>query len=211
MKRLAPGLWRWTARHPEWHPGDFGAEVACYAARAGDETLLIDPLVVDDAALDEVVADTKRVSILITIPYHTRSAESLAGRYGAAIWGHPAVAKRLGDASLLREMTPDTKLPGGARAFAIGRPRRYEMPLFLPSHDALVFGDAVVEHGGALRVWAQEKLDARRRRFYAERFIPTLAPLLELEASRVLVTHGEPVLTDGTAALAAAEPWYHHG
>ena len=23
----APGLFSWTARHPEWHPGEFGAEV----------------------------------------------------------------------------------------------------------------------------------------------------------------------------------------
>ena len=34
MQRLTDGLWRWTARHPEWHPGEFGAEVACFAAAA---------------------------------------------------------------------------------------------------------------------------------------------------------------------------------
>jgi len=44
MEKLTDGLWRWTARHPEWHPGEFGAEVACFAAQAGDTTLLIDPL-----------------------------------------------------------------------------------------------------------------------------------------------------------------------
>ena len=44
MQKLTDGLWRWTARHPEWHPGEFGAEVACFAAQAGDTTLLIDPL-----------------------------------------------------------------------------------------------------------------------------------------------------------------------
>ena len=31
-----PGLWRWTARHAEWHPGEWGAEVASFAADAGD-------------------------------------------------------------------------------------------------------------------------------------------------------------------------------
>ena len=44
MEELTEGLWRWTARHPEWHPGEFGAEVASFAAQAGDDTLLIDPL-----------------------------------------------------------------------------------------------------------------------------------------------------------------------
>ena len=35
MRKLADGLWYWTARHPEWHPGEFGAEVASFALRAG--------------------------------------------------------------------------------------------------------------------------------------------------------------------------------
>ena len=59
MRRLADGLHRWTARHPEWHPGEFGAQVACYAAAVDGGTLLIDPLVLcdDDAErLDGVVA-----------------------------------------------------------------------------------------------------------------------------------------------------------
>ena len=31
---IAPGLWRWTARHAEWHPGEWGAEVASFAVDA---------------------------------------------------------------------------------------------------------------------------------------------------------------------------------
>ena len=46
---VAPDLWRWTARHPDWHPADaFGAEVASYALVADDELLLLDPLLPDD-------------------------------------------------------------------------------------------------------------------------------------------------------------------
>ena len=33
MREVAPGLLYWTARHPDWHPGEFGAEVGSYAAR----------------------------------------------------------------------------------------------------------------------------------------------------------------------------------
>ena len=44
MEELTEGLWRWTARHPEWHPGEFGAEVASFAVQAGNDTLLVDPL-----------------------------------------------------------------------------------------------------------------------------------------------------------------------
>jgi glyoxylase-like metal-dependent hydrolase (beta-lactamase superfamily II) len=216
----APGLWRWSGRHPEWHPGEWGSRVASFAVDAGDVTLLIDPLVPEDEAENvlarlDALAD-RPVAILITIPYHTRSAERLWERYrdgGCTIHGHPAVTQRLRDASGFEPMRPGEPLPGGARAFVMGRPRRYEMPIHLPSHRAVAFGDAIVTTpAGELRVWHWERVDADRARWYRERFAPTLAPLLELDLDRVLVTHGEPVLHDGRAALAAAlaaEPWYH--
>jgi hypothetical protein len=219
MERLTDGLWRWTARHPEWHPGEFGAEVACFAAQAGDTTLMIDPLLPEDpsselAVIDDAVGD--RLAILITIPYHVRSAEELWKRYRkdaeTTIHGHPAAAKRLEDRSAFRPIEPGTPLPGGATAHPIGKPRRYEMPVHLPSHNALVFGDAVAESGGRLVVWSSERIDTKVERFYRERFNPTLEPLLELDFDSVLVTHGQPVLGGGKRALRNAldaKPWYH--
>jgi hypothetical protein len=221
MEKLTEGLWRWTARHPEWHPGEFGAEVACFAAQAGDTTLLIDPLLPPEPepvlrVLDDTLAN--RLAILITIPYHVRSSEELWRRYRdeaeTTIHGHPAAAKRLKDRSAFREIEPGTPLPGYTTAHTIGKPRRYEMPLHLPSHDALVFGDAVAETDGRLVVWSSNKVDAKVERFYAERFNPTLEPLLELAFEKVLVTHGQPVLEGGKQALRSAlkaKPWYHHG
>ena len=47
-EQLHDDLWRWTARHPEWHPGEFGAEVASFAVKADEDTLLIDPLLPPD-------------------------------------------------------------------------------------------------------------------------------------------------------------------
>jgi hypothetical protein len=221
MERLTDGLWRWSARHPEWHPGDFGAEVASFAAQAGDDTLLIDPLLPpepDDVlkTIDGALGD--RLAILITIPYHVRSAEQLWRRYAGdaetTIHGHPAAAKRLGDGSAFREIEPGVPLPGGVTAHAIGKPRRYETPLHLPSHDALVFGDAVAEVDGRLVVWTSNKVDAKVERFHRERFNPTLEPLLELDFDTVLVTHGQPLLGGGKRALRRAldaKPWYHRG
>ena len=220
-EQLRDDLWRWTARHPEWHPGEFGAEVASFAVKADEDTLLIDPLLPPDPEailklIDQLVEG--RVAILTTVPYHVRSAEELWRHYrGAAettIWGHPAAAKRLTDRSAFREIDPDTPLPAGVSAYRIGRPRRHEMPLYVPSQRALVFGDAVVELDGELRLWADERVDERRVRFYRERFNPTLEPLLELDVERVLVTHGRPVMKAGRAKLEAAleaRPWYHHG
>ena len=215
MQELADGLWRWTARHGEWHPGEWGAQVASFALEAGDVTLLVDPLLPDDdaAVLERLDALAHGpVAILITVPYHTRSAEPLSERYGAKIHGHPAVAKRLRST---RRFDPNAELPGGARAFPIGKPRRHETPIHLPSHRALAFGDAfVTTPAGELRFWGEEPVTDDRARWYRERFAPTLQPLLDLELDRILVTHGEPVLRDGGAALESAlraRPWHHRG
>ncbi|MBD0282902.1 MAG: hypothetical protein ICV69_12025 [Thermoleophilaceae bacterium] len=218
-EQLAAGLWRWTARHPEWHPGEFGREVASFAVEADDTLLLIDPLLPPEPhAVLDLVDDRAgdRVAILVSIPYHVRSAEELWRRYrdcaDCAIWGHAACAKRLRDRTGFREIELGVPLPTGVSAHAIGRPRRHETPLFIPAQRALVFGDAVAEVDGQLRVWATGKVDGRRARWYRERFNPTLEPLLELHFERVLVTHGQPVLCDGRAKLRAAldaAPWYH--
>jgi glyoxylase-like metal-dependent hydrolase (beta-lactamase superfamily II) len=213
---IAPGIWRWTGRHPQWHPGEFGAEVASFGLEAGDDLLLIDPLLPEDEApvldLLDRLAQGRTTSSLITIGYHVRSAEQLAERYGGRIYGPPTCAKRLRNAELLSE---DPNGPAGTRAYAIGKPRRSERPIWIPSHKAVAFGDALVANpDGDLRVWVQDPVDDKLRRFYRERFNPTLDPLLELPVEHVLVTHGDPVVGDGAAKLkeaVAAEPWYHHG
>jgi hypothetical protein len=217
---LASGLWRWAARHPEWHPGRFGAEVASFALEAGDDLLLVDPLLPPDdgspvlGVLDDLAAG-RSVHCLITIGYHVRSAEPLCVRYSGRIWGPPNCASRLQESSRLTVLEPGAPGPAGVAAFSIGRPVRGERPLWVPSHHAVAFGDAVVATpNGELRVWAQQPLDDRRRRWYRETFAPTLAPLLDLPVQRVLVTHGSPVLEDGATALEnalGAEPWRQRG
>jgi hypothetical protein len=217
-EQLAEALWRWTARHPEWHPGEFGSEVASFALKAGDETILVDPLLPPEpeTVLDLIARELgERLSILITIPYHVRSSEEIRHRFRGdvetTIWGHRACRKRLSEDAGFRTFEPGDELPAGVSAHRIGKPRRHETPLHLPSHRALVFGDAVAEVDGELRVWSGERVDARVRRFYRDRFNPTLEPLLELDFDRVLVTHGKPVLQGGREQLEQAlraEPWY---
>jgi hypothetical protein len=219
-KELAPGLHHWTARHPEWHPSSddgFGAEVGCFAlVTDAAEVLLIDPLVDEDDALDPLAAAASDTYIFITIGYHVRSAARLSARYGATVHGPPQAGKRLEDDVPFTLLEPGGAAgPGGVTAHAIGRPRRGETPLWLPSHRALAFGDALVgTPGGELRMWCQDPDEPARRAFYRERFAPTLQPLVDLEPEHVLVTHGAPVVGGGARALAAAaaaEPWFHGG
>ena len=156
-----------------------------------------------------------RASRKIMLPaFHHERIEAAHAIMAAetTIHGHAACTKRLEDDSAFREIDTAAELPGGVTAHRIGRPRRYELPLYLPGRRALAFGDAVVGVDGALRVWIQSPLTDKRLRWYRERFLPTLEPLRALDVDEVLVTHGDPVLSDGGRALADAldrEPWYH--
>jgi hypothetical protein len=217
MDELRDGLWRWEAPHPEWRTRiEWGHRVASYAVSAGDDLVLVDPLAPDGQesfwpALDAIAERHGRVAALVTIPYHVRSCEAVWRRYRdrASVHGHPALARRLSDDVAFEPVEPGARLPGGAIAQAIGNPRRYEMPLLLPSHEAIAFGDAIVAVGDELRVWATLE-DGRRRDWYERRFLPSLRPLLELPFRHALATHGPPILDRGKEALTAAlarGPW----
>jgi hypothetical protein len=216
VREIADGIWRWEARHPEWHPGVFGAKVVSYALPGGGRTVLIDPLAPGNdgfwTQLDGVVSGP--VIVLITIGYHVRSAEAVCARYpGAAVWGHRNAGERLAGRSAFHELGPGST-PQGVRAYHIGKPRRGELPVLFESHAALAFGDAIVGTDEGLRMWCNEPLDERRLRFYAERFAPTVAPILDEPFDHVLVTHGPAVVGGGREALRAAieaPPWYHRG
>lgn len=200
VHRIAPGLWRWTAYHPDWKK-----DVGCVYVETEDAIVLFDPLVPGDGAerfLAYLDADVERlgrpVHIVLTIYWHVRSAAELAKRYGAAVWA-PArsalpVERRTGLAP--RAVRPGDELPARIEAYASGRAA--ELVYLLPDHRAIVAGDVLL--GDPLRIcpggWVGKGGQAAVR--------AALQPLLELPVDRVLVSHGDPVLRGGHAALAAA-------
>jgi hypothetical protein len=216
MEQVAAGIILWTAPHPEWRPTV--EEVNSWALVDGDVLALVDPLLPDAsdarraallAYMDRLTGAARRLELLVTIPYHTRSAESLYERYSRTlptrIWGHLGVKKRLTRLAPLEVMqlgpsgTAVEIADGAALAYAIGKPRRSESPLYFPNLRAVAFGDAVVGAEGGLRFWNQSSTAGAD--WYRDAFAPTLLPLLEHDIEHVLVTHGPPVLRDGRRAL----------
>jgi len=202
VDELAPGLWRWTAFHPEWKE-----DVGCVYYEAPDAVVLVDPLVpADDAErfwrdLDrDVEASGKPMHVLITVFWHVRSTREVAERYGAQVWapsrGRGAIERRAGAVSDV--FRPGDELPGGVVPFATARAA--EVVFWLPAHRAVVPGDVILGAGkGGLRLcpasWLPEKSSLAQ-------LAESLRPLLDLPVERVLVSHGEPVLTGGRDALA---------
>lgn len=203
VTRIDDGLWRWTAWYGEWR-----AEVGCLYVEASDAVVLIDPLVPEEQdeetrfwrALDR---DVERagvpVHVLVSVFWHVRSAARVVARYGARVHAvsgaRAAIARRAG--VVTDAYRPGDALPAGIEALRTAR--RSEVLFWLPAHRALATGDVILgADGGGLRLcpksWLPSGIDHDRLR-------ASLQPLLALPVERVLVSHGDPVLVHGHAAL----------
>jgi glyoxylase-like metal-dependent hydrolase (beta-lactamase superfamily II) len=211
---LAPGLWRWTAPHPEWTLSSDGweREVGCVYCEADGAILLIDPLVPGEpeerdrfwVALDRDVERVGSPHVLLTCHWHVRSATDVLERYpDARLWAHEDGLAELGDAAdrVTGSFRSGAELPGGATGIDSGAGAG-EVLYWLPSHGALIPGDVLLGAGdGGVRVCPDDWLAEGFTRDDVRR---ALRPLLELPIERVLVSHGEAVLEGGRDALAAA-------
>jgi hypothetical protein len=198
LVEVAPGLWRWKASHPDWRPGaakespaDWPPEVGCVLCDTPEATVLIDPLL--PAGDDSFVGILDRhvrgralpVAVLTTIAFHRRSRDLLAKRYAATT----SRARR--------------SLPAGVGAHPIRGAG--ETVFWLAEHRALVPGDRILGgHDGGLRLPPPSWLSYLPRPMTVAELAEALRPLLELPVERVLVSHGEPVLSGGREALADA-------
>jgi glyoxylase-like metal-dependent hydrolase (beta-lactamase superfamily II) len=197
VRELRPGLWRWTAAHPEWeHAEHWGPEVGSVYAELPDALVMVDPLVPQDEedrfweALDRDVERVgKPVHVLLTVHWHERSVAAVLDRYKAKLW------------------RPEEKgeLPAGVHAEVVKGSDWVEALFFLEPHRALIAGDLLIgKAGGGIELpvgwfpkgeqdWAQQELKPELRK-----------RLAELPVELVVVSHGEPVLEDGAAALERA-------
>jgi hypothetical protein len=196
VRELRPGLWRWTASHPEWaHAEHWGPEVGSVYAELPDAIVVVDPLVPEDeeerfwTALDrDIKAAGLPLHVLLTVHWHERSVAAVLDRYDATLW------------------RPEEKgaLPAGVRAEIVKGSDWVEALFFLEPHRALVAGDLLIGKDGGIefpiswfpaaeRDWAQQELKPSLRN-----------RLAALPIELVLVSHGEPVLQDGAGALQRA-------
>ena len=213
VNELAPGLWRWTALHPEWTPdeaeeGDgWEQEVGCVYLETPGNVLLFDPLIPGEPEWratflsnldDDVRRKGKPVAILITIFFHERSTAELARRYDASVWIQEGAVERV-DAPVTNPFELGDVLPGGV--IGVDGQRGFETMYWLPEQRALVPGDSLLGDGkGGVRVTPESWLRNTTHRDFKR----SLRGLLDLPVEMVLLSHGDPVLKDGHAALERA-------
>ncbi len=196
LTEIRPGLYRWTAAHPEWRPdaapgsaGDWPELVGCVAWEGPDALTLVDPLVPADSEpefwseIDPLVRG--RVAVITTIGFHRRSRDRFVERCGASTSRAKAA------------------LPQGVETFPV---RGFgETMVWLPESRALVPGDRLLGDGrGGLRLCPQSWLGYLRGRQTVAELGEALRPLLDRPIELVLISHGAPVLRRGREELSRA-------
>jgi hypothetical protein len=141
---VAPGLWRWTAAHPNWRNWpdwpQTPEQVGCIYYEAPDAVVLIDPLIPrgeEKEFLRHLDGDVERlglpVTILLTAEWHRRSTDELSERYGA-------------------EADPQA-LPQGVEEIPIRGADERQVAYFIRPHRALVVAEIFMGDGkGGLKL-----------------------------------------------------------
>jgi hypothetical protein len=196
VNEIVSGLWRWTAPHPDWNPGakpgspaDWERDVGSVLYETPAAAVFFDPLLPHEPEAFWEWADGRiagrAVHVLTTIGWHRRSRDAFVERYAASV----SRAK--------------SKLPRGVESFVLRAAG--ETVFWIPEHGALIAGDRILgAPGGGLRLCPESWLRYLPSGLTRAGLKDLLGPLLELPVERVLVSHGEPVLSGGADALRRA-------
>ena len=188
LTEVRQGLRRWTAWHEEWRE-----DVGCVAVDTDDGLVVIDPL-------DPPRELGRPEHALVTVFFHARSTKA------RHVWAERRLVRRLASRGVEvdRPFRVGEPLPGGIQTFQTAR--KSEVAYWLPLQKAVVVGDVLLGAGAkprptdeTLRLCPERWLEGATHEDLRE----SLAPLLELPVTRVLVSHGKPVLRGGGRALAA--------
>jgi hypothetical protein len=191
LRDVARGLWIWRAEHPGWKPEvDWQPVVTSTYVESEGEKLVLDPLAPPATALEvwERLDKHPPTVGVVLIPDHVRDIDQFVHRYQVRPFGPRLYWPDDVPKTKLEIIEPDGKLPGGLIALYDGR-GRLETPVWLPEQRVIVFGDALTERGGELRVWDSP--------WHEKRALPALRALLELPFEQVIISHcdREPVHT----------------
>lgn len=176
---------------------DEGMQRASHAVAADDGVWLLDP--VDAPGLDETLADVGEVAgAVVCLDRHKRDAAALARRHDVAVhipeWMSGVAAKLDAPVERFGDELADT----GFRAIRVKKtsvPPWQEVALYDPDGGTLYVPEAV---GTA------EYFRARGERLGVHpmlRLLPPKAAFSGVAPERVLVGHGEGVMSDGASAL----------
>ena len=187
MHELAPGIWHWTAPHP-----NIGVEVSSYWIP--ELRLLLDPLAVPDEVED---VDC----ILLSCRHHVRDSLEAAERFDATVQAPRNGMHDFGDDTPIQPYDFGNRLVGGAvTAHQVGGLSPDETALHIPSVSALCIADGAIRYGDELHFVPDQYMDdPEKDKSDLKRGLGELADQLDFDV--LLLAHGTPYASGGRDAL----------
>ena len=174
--------------HPDWEPTeDWPQQVPVVRYETENDVVLIDPFLPPEGTFDP---HQKPVHVLLTQGAHYRGTAQFVERYGASVWAPPRAAWR----KIPNPSTTD-ELPQGVEAIELdGEPQ--QVVFFIREHSTLVSGDVLSGTSGRLSIFVDDA--------DADRLLPSVEALADLPINRVIIPHGDLILSDGAARIREA-------
>jgi hypothetical protein len=199
-REIAAGLWYWSVAHPDWEGAeDWPEQLGQASYAAADALVLFDPLVPhgDESEFWNFV-DQRRgdsgppVRVLLTAPWHERSAGAVAVRYGARVWAHAAGRSRLSVPS------QQDALPQGIEPLLLDGVEEGEVAFYIAATRTLIVAEFLTGISGRLQLTPSPAMHDEQA------FRASLDPLLAKPIEQVIVAHGDSVFENGRNQVAEA-------
>jgi glyoxylase-like metal-dependent hydrolase (beta-lactamase superfamily II) len=194
MEEILPGVWHWTAEHPNIH-----IPVSSYFLE--DAGAVLDPLLPPDGGLD-ALAGWQVDQIILTCRHHRRHAPEIRERFGARIRvPRSGLHEFEGSDVAVEPYEPGDEVAPGVHALALEAISPDDELLHVHAGlGALCFSDGIVRYGGSIGFVPDEYMDDAPT--VKARTFDRLEELLELDFDALLFAHGDPLPRGGRDALA---------
>jgi hypothetical protein len=198
-KEIAPGLFHWTAVHPE-----IGAQVHSYYLSL--ERVILDPLVPGPRGIEWLKKHGPPEHIILTSRLHSRHSAKLVAAFGCTVWANRKGLFHLAPALKARAFDHGDTLPGGIRAVEIGVICPDESAVVIPRGRAAAVADGVVRRGKGPLTFVSDRLlvdDLRDAPRVKRALKDAYLELAKQQWDHLLMAHGSPWMNDGRHALRA--------
>jgi hypothetical protein len=191
MDELLPGVWHWTATHP-----NTGSEVSSYWVRPS--RAVIDALLPDEGT--EPFREEPPERVLLSNRHHLRHAERFAEEFGSVIECSKPGLHEFENGPGVQGFDFGEEVAPGVEALEVGAICPDESALLIRDAGALSIADGIRHYDGEMDFFADwllgddpESVKAGLRESYRG--------LLDLDFDNLLFAHGEPLIGGGKEAL----------
>jgi glyoxylase-like metal-dependent hydrolase (beta-lactamase superfamily II) len=191
--RIAPSIAIWHAYNPE-----VKAELYSTCLATGAGTYLVDPILLQREAFDEMMGSGPVAGIVLTNSNHHRAAAQFAQQFAVTILAHGDTFPNE-QPSRLRIVSDGDEICNGFRVIGIAGGPLGEIVLhYAVDGGTLIVGDALINFEPYGFAFLPAKYCSNQKHMRR-----SLRKLLDYKAKRILFAHGAPILSAASERLRA--------